>query len=164
MKVKVDEPFRIKITVKTPKNQAVKCIETQKKAILGFKHKHKVIEQKVVSDRKFFWIVQVESYKDIMEIGKKAAKGEILIKKFYSTLFHLVDRANKLDKKFRKGTIWVKGFIMKRLRKIYKDEQGGMADAIENMNSKELEDFLNIEDKEEMQKLLSGNLISIDEI
>jgi len=153
----------IKISVKTPKDQATKCIKTQKKALLSYEQRNKVIEEKVVSHKLFYWIIEVKDQKELTQVIKKAAAGEVLIKQFYSGLFKLISRANKLAGKFSKGYKWIKKYLLRTINKKYKGNSG-MIEHITNMSDEELKDFLVINDKEEMAKLLSGELIKIEEI
>lgn len=153
--------YKLKIYVKTPKNQAEKCMKTQKKALIGFNKSNKVLEEGVISHDKFYWIIPVEDDKDQKMITKRLSAGEIMIKKFYSVLIRTIDRANKLGHKFQKGIKWAKRWIVKRLKKQYNDnDEQGFISQIEKMPDEEFKDFLIIHDRKEMQELLSGYLIT----
>lgn len=160
--------MKLKINVKTPNNQAKKCIETQKKSLLGLTQSKKVLEQKVIKHNEFFWIIECDSEKEREKIIKKCANGEVLIKKFYSVLFHIIGKANKLADKFKKGIGWIRRFLIKRLKKTSQqsatDKENGMIKQIESMSDDELKNFIKIHDRESMQKLLSGAIIKIKEI
>lgn len=155
--------MEVKITVMTPRNQAAKSIKTMKDSLLGFNKAGKVKREKLLADNKFYWIIDCEDQKELDGIIKKAARGEILIKKFYSVLFKLLGRANKLAEKTNKGMQWLKRWLIKRLKKTYQDQSdNGMTTQIENMKDEELKEFIKINDKESMQKLLSGTLIDVE--
>lgn len=160
--------MKLKITVRTPKNQAAKCIESQKRALLGFAQAKLVKEQKLVNDHKFYWILEVDGEKDRQKIIKKCAAGEVLIKRFYSALFHIIGKANKLSEKFDKGLAWIRRFLIKRLSKRSQQSTTGkeneMIESVRNMSDHELREFIKIHDKEAMQKLLAGELITIEEM
>lgn len=159
---------KIRITVNTPKNQAHKCIKTQRRSIIGLGHQEKVIEEKVVKHNQFYWIVKPKDDKDLQRMIKKAAAGEVTIRKFYSGLFHIISKANKLCAKFDKGVEWVRRFIIKRLKKVTQfkgdDDKDNLINKVKTMSQKDLKEFIVIHDKEEMQKMLKGDLIIIEEI
>ena len=157
--------MKVKVSVKTPKNQAEKCIKTQRAAILGYSQSKKVLEEKVVSDHEFYWIVQVDDPKEYAKILEKAARGEMTIRKFYRTLFKLIDRANKLADKFGKGVSWIRRWIIRKVKK--QQEKGGddsIIQQIESMSDDELRDFIKVTDRAELEKLLSGELINVEEV
>lgn len=154
--------MQVKVTVRTPKNQAAKCIETQKQALLGYRASSKVKKQKLVKHNKFYWILEIEQ-KELPEIIKKCARGEIIIREFYKYLFKLLSRANKLATKFKKGIHWIRRWIKKRLKKTGQENQG-MANYIDSMTDDQLIDFIKVSDREEMDKLLAGELITVKTI
>lgn len=153
----------VKITVMTPRNQAAKSIKTMKDSLLGFSKAGKVKKEKLLADNKFYWIIECADEKELDKIRTKAVRGEVLIKKFYSVLFKVLGRANKLAEKTGKGIQWLKRWLIKRLKKTYQDNSdNGMTAQIENMKDEELKEFIRVNDKEEMQKLLNGTLIEVD--
>lgn len=149
--------------VRTPKNQAANCIKTQKAALLGYKASQKVKEQKVVQHNLFYWILDLEDEKEMSKITFKCARGEVMIKKFYSTLFKLLNRANRLATKFKKGAGWIRKWINKQLKKHGQADEG-MQNHIDSMTDEQLIDFIKVTDRKDMDKLLSGNLIEITRI
>lgn len=150
----------IRITVLTPKNQAAKCIESQKKAMLGHAQSKKVIDQKLIAHNKFYWDVSYETDKEYFDIVAKCSRGEVMIKRFYKTLFKVINRANNLANKFDKGIKWIKSWIIKRIKKIYVNNPD-MEEYINNMTDDEMKDYLKIDDRAEMEKLLEKDLIKI---
>jgi len=157
--------MKVKVNVKTPKNQADKCIKTQKAAILGHSQSQKILEEEVVSDHEFYWVLQLDNPKEYTKILEKAARGEMIIKKFYRTLFKLIDRANKLSDKFGKGVGWIRRWIIRKVKK--QQEKGGddsIIQQIQEMSDGELRDFIKVTDRAELEKLLGGELINVEEI
>lgn len=151
----------LKILVKTPKNQAPVCIKTQKAALVG--HKTKVKEQKVVKHNLFYWILEVADDKEMSVVTYKCARGEVVIKKFYGMLFKILRRANKLAGKFKKGVYWIRRYMKKQINKHGKSDPG-MMNYIDSMSDEQILDFIKITDKEEMEKLLSGPLIKVEQL
>lgn len=157
-----NKPYKkIKITVLTPKNQAEKAMKKQRDALLGFKKQKKILEEKLVSHNKFYWIIPVDDEKDLVKITTRLSKGEIKIKQFYRTLIKLLDRANKLASKFKKGLSWVRRWIVKKLKK---DKQTDYAKQINQMDNQELKNFIKIDDREEIIELMKKELITIKEL
>jgi hypothetical protein len=150
----------VKINVKTPKNQAKACVESQKDALVGVIKRRDIKEQKVISHDEFYWILECKDRDDLEKVIKKCAKGETMIKKFYSVLFKIIHRANVLASKFKKGISWAKKWIMKKLDKVSKNNQT-MKAHIDSMTDEQFRDWLTITDREAMDKLLAGNLINI---
>lgn len=151
----------LKITVKTPPNQAKPCMIKQRDTLLGFKKQKQIKEEKLIDHQTFYWVIPAEDQDDIYGITRRLAKGEINIKKFYKTLMKMIDRANKLANKFKKGLSWIRRWIIKRLKK---QQQNDFVKQVEEMPDEELKDFLQINDREAMNKLLSGTLIDVEEI
>jgi len=151
--------MKVKILCKTPKNQAKKCIESHKKAIVGLMKAKDIVEQKITKHNEFYWILKVEDDAEYHKVMKSCAKGEILIKRFYGTLMKLIARANFLCNKLDKKLLWARRWIIKRLKKI--GENTEMIQKIETMSDEELKDFMDVTDKEEMEKLLAGDLIDL---
>jgi hypothetical protein len=154
----------IRVDVKTPRNQAKKCMKTQKMALLGYKEIKKIKEENLISHNRFEWVLEIKDQEEMNNIIMKCARGEVLIKKFYSTLFKLVKRANKVAAKFKKGAAWLKRWMIKTIKKKYEGDSGKLAEYINSMDDKEFQDFLVINDEEEMRALLAGNLIKVEKI
>lgn len=159
-------PCNLKILVKTPRNQAARCVRTQKDQLLGLKKSGQIKESKVTAHNEFYWIVPIKDLGEYDKLTKRLALGENMIKKFYSTLFKLINRVNRLAKKFKKTGTWIKKYLQKRIRKMTAkgDDQQGMLDYLDDMDDTEFKDFLVISDKEEMDKFLKGDLITIKKI
>jgi len=154
----------LKITVKTPKNQAAKCMQSQKEALLGFKKTKSILEEKLINDHEFYWIIPSKDDKETYTIQTRLNRGERFIKTFYKTLIKVLDRANKLATKLKKGTKWIKKWLLKRLKKTYQDPNNGLVKQIEDMSEEELKEFIKINDKEAIQKLMRGNLIDVETV
>lgn len=154
-----------KITVLTPKNKAASNINMLKKTLIGVTRIQNIISEKIVSHNKFYWILAYKDQNDYDKIMKKVFRGEIMIKKFYRTLFKIVDRANKLASKFKKGIEWIRRWMLKTLKKKYQyDESNDLYKQIKNMPQEELKEFIKIEDRKEMDKLLKKDLIKIEKV
>lgn len=151
----------LKIAVKTPKNQAHKSVETQKKALLGYKGARQVIEQRVVANNLFYWIVEAPA-SDVPDIIKKAAKGEALIRSFYRTLIRILSRANKIAQKSGKGGAWMKRWIIKRMKKVSRDK--GLTDQWEAMSDEQFQEFIRMTDRKEIEELIAGEMITVTEL
>ncbi len=158
--------MRVKITVNTPKNQAEVCIKSQKKAFLGFRGSRRVVKEGVISHNQFYWLLDIKP-KEFVTVTKHAARGEVIIRKFYKMLFKVIGRVNKLNQKWKKGAKWLKKQLIKRLNKLTKDSPDDNKDFlgnIEGMTDEELGTFIEIHDKEAVQKLLEGELIIVEEV
>lgn len=153
--------MRVRVTVLTPKNQAERCVKTQRRALLGYSKDYVVLEEKVVSDHEFFWVVEVDSPSGYAKILEKATRGEVLIRKFYRSLFKLIDRGNKLANKFGKGLGWVRKWIV---RKIRKSAEGDLVEQIEGMSDDEFKDFLKVTDRADLELLFEKKLISVERL
>jgi len=153
----------VRITIKTPKNQAKACIESQKNLLLGHKLQKNIFYQELVNDHIFFWELTLDNEKDLEYVTKRAAMGEVLIKKFFHTLIKWVSRAAKLAGKFKRGAHWAKLWIIRQAKKHYK-ESDDFVKYIEEMKDDDLKTFLTITDKEEMLQLMAGSLIDIKKL
>jgi len=159
-----EQTMKLQINVKTPKGQAESCIKTQRNALLGFKKSKQILEEKMLSDHEFYWVIPCEDTKEMMKIHKKLSRGEVFIKQFYKSLFKLINKANKLATKFDKGTSWIRKWMIKKLRGTYEEkEEGGLIQQIQNMTDEEIKDFIKINDEREMKLLLAGELITVKE-
>ena len=76
----------IKITVKTPKNQAAKCIKSQRDQLLGIKKSNAITESKVTKNNEFYWILPYKDEEELKKITQRLALGETMIKGFYKKL------------------------------------------------------------------------------
>lgn len=157
--------MKLKLIVLTPKNQAEKSVETMKGSLLGFNLSKRVKEQKVVSNDKFYWIMEIEKEKELNKLSKKVAAGEIMIRKFYRTLMKNIDRCNKLGVKFGKGLSWIKKQLIKRLRKATQQQQNDdFINNLESMDEPATAEFIKINDREAMEKLLAKDLLVLEVI
>lgn len=158
--------MQIKILVNTPKNQAAKAIETQKKMMLGITKAHLVVKQKLINDTQFYWILEIANSDEYIKIAKKCANAEVFIKKFYYNLIRMIDRMNKLASKFKKGADWMRRWLIWNLKKKYKEQhtdENGFISQFESMSDSEFKEFIEISDRKAMEKLLAGPLIVIED-
>jgi hypothetical protein len=157
--------MRIKILVQTPRNQAAKCINTQKSMLLGYSRINNVVKQELLNDHSFLWYVEVKDLAEYTKIAKRCATAEVFIRRFYQFLFRMVDRVNWLAKKFDKGAAWAKGWLVQRLKKQYRSTEGenDMIRQIEEMNDSEFLDFIQVSDRIAMEKFLKGDLITVED-
>lgn len=146
----------LKISVKTPKNQATKCATTQRTMLIG--HKTNLLRTHVEHHNLYHLYVQTD---DPQDITNRCAKAEALIKTFYRHLIKWLTRANKLATKFDKGITWIRTYINKQAHKLY--GKGQDLDQITNITDQELRDLIQIKDLEAMQQLLINPLITITE-
>lgn len=154
-----------KITVLTPKNKAASNVKLLRKTLIGFSRIQNIVTEKVIAHNKFFWVLAYKDEKDFQKISKKVFKGEIMIKKFYARLFKVIDRANKLSDKFSKGIEWIRRKVLKTLKKKYQyDEHNDLYNNIKTMSKEDLKEFIKIEDRKEMDKLLKKDLIKIEKM
>jgi len=151
----------LEITVKTPKGQAKKVMNTQKDALLGFKKGKQLKREELINDSTFVWVAPCDDVKDMNYMIKRLMKGERMIKNFYKTLIKTIDRANRLAAKFKKGTKWVRNWM---IRKLKKEQQHDIVKQVEAMSDEEIRDFLLIQDRDDMMKLLAGELITVKEL
>ncbi len=156
--------MEVKLNVKTPKGQAAKCIESQKNILVGITRKDRIIKQEIVNDGEFYWILNLKDRSEIEEITMRMAKGEVMIKQFYSTLFKWIHRANKLCAKFGKATTWIKKWILKQLNKQAQagTKDNGLKKEIEGMKDEEFTEFIKFNDIETMKEFLNQELMSIE--
>jgi len=152
--------MQIKVSVNTPARQAKNCMATQKSAMLGYTGARSVIKEVLVDGEHFYWILEIAE-KDLQLINNNTARGEIIIRKFYSTLFKVVGRVNAIGAKFGKAGQWFRKQLLKRMAKLTGDN-AGMMDYINKQSDDELADFMKITDKEAVQKLLAGELIKVE--
>lgn len=154
--------MKYKITVKTPRNQAERSMAFSRSALLGLKHSRNVIEEKLLGHNEFYWVIET-SEDELQEIMHKCARGEMIIRKFYSIVFKLLHRANRIAEKCGKAGMWFKRWIIGRLKKLTAgQEENGLVEQFENMNEEEFQDFIQISDEEEIHAFLEGELIKVE--
>jgi hypothetical protein len=146
----------LRITVKTPKNQAAKCVTTQKTQLVG--HDTPIIRSRVLAHNKYYLVISTE---DVEGITARCAKAETMIKTFYNHLIKWITRANKLVKKFDKGIGWVRNYLRSQALHTYRNPQA--VTQINQISDKELRELIQIKDLKEMQELLKRKLISVTE-
>jgi hypothetical protein len=149
--------MKVKITIKTPPNQANKAIESSKKVFLG-KNKDFVIQEEVIAHDEFYWVLVIQDLNQMEKLYKKCAAGEVMIREFYRKLFKEIDRANKISKKLGKPISWVKARVKKMMGKRSTGDVEGFEDQINNT------DFFEIEDREVMKKFLEESMIKVEEV
>lgn len=148
------------LIIKTPPGQAEKCIESNKKVFLGFGLKDKVYDQKVLAHNEYAWYLSLNNPSDYDKLLKRCATGEVSIKKFYNELFRTIHRTNKLASKLSKPLKWVRERVIRLFTKKVQ-ESDSFEDTLRGMNN---EEFLRIDDEEEMKTFLTQPLISIKQI
>ena len=141
--------MNIRIDVKCPYD-APKHVKTLKKSILGFKVP---VEQHIVDDKNFYWILEAENDKELQKYSTRAAKAEFGIKQFYKTLFKLMNRANTLMARWNKGVKWVRKYLKRQLSK-YQGNANDMKERLDSMSDDELKKFFDPHDREDMEKFL----------
>jgi hypothetical protein len=145
----------LKITVHTPNGQAEKTMKQQRDALIGMRKKKDLMDERILDDHTFEWIIPAEDEKDMRSITKRLARGEIAIKEFYKAVIGLIFRVNKLVATGQRGIRIGKTMIKKSglLIEINKDPK--------TMSDNEFKEWLKITDLKEMQELLSGPLIEV---
>ena len=136
-------------------------MKSLKHTILGVSTTKKVKREELLSHNSFYWIVEVKDYEESADVTRKCARGELLIRQFYKVLFKLIDRGNKLAKKWSKGTAWIKRWIKKRLAKMGETDPD-IINYIDNTPEDDVKNLLEITDREEMDELLNGDLITVE--
>lgn len=156
--------MEVKLNVKTPKGQAAKCIESQKNILVGITRKDRIIKQEIINDGEFYWVLNLKDKPELEEIMMRIAKGEVMIKQFYNTLFKWIHRANKLCAKFGKATSWIKKWILKQLNKQSQagSKNDGLIKQIEEMKDEEFTEFIKFNDIETMKEFLNQELMNIE--
>lgn len=161
-KDRYDTPKQVMIRVITPRDQAAKCIESQKPFLLT--DAKRIVDQKQISDHEFHWIMEIHSENELRSITKKCAMGEFLIKKFYRMIFKLIKKTNKWGAKGNKKLGKMKDYLLKLLKKSSPD--GNLSNIPIDLDAmvKENPDgsFIEITDQEEIEKMLDGDLISVE--
>ncbi len=166
--------MKLTINVKTPKNQAEKTMRRQIQALIGYKKQKDILEQKVINDHEF----QIKLYyekEELLQINKRLWRAEFAIKEFYKTIYKYIKRVNriinignKLGKAGKKGIQWLQKKAAKMLIKEIPDRQQ-REEMMENLNIQEVQiqgnlfKEIEITDKEDMDKLLAGQLITTKE-
>lgn len=140
-----------KLIVRTPPQQAHKAMESSKKVFLG-KLRERVVAESLLAHDKFCWVL-VLSPDEEPKLIERCAKGEVLIRQFYKKLFKELDRSNKLAHRLGKSMRWIKARVKKMMNK-GKGSEGF---------DEEL-DWMNIEDRAEIESFLEGDMIKIEEV
>ena len=151
----------IKITIKTPKNQAAKCIKSQRDQLLGMRKSNAVTEAKLISHNKFYWILPYKDDEELSNITKRLALGETMIKAFYSKLFKAIKWVNKIGNKTGKTGDYLRRQFIRYFKKKYSmDDQEGFKEYI---NGQAINESISIDDEAEMKKLLTNPLFIVEE-
>lgn len=142
--------IRAKLTCYTPKGKA----EASSKGfgMKLFSGLNRPKETVIVSDREFYYIYDFEDEKKFKKFCNKIPKAEQKIRMFYTVLFHVIGRANKMGKKGAWKLEKIRRWILKRLVK-------------KGYDKKTMDDFIdgiNIEDEKEMREFLGGELFRCD--
>jgi len=147
--------MKVKITCKTPKGKAKVAMEKQRFQILGYKFTDKLIEEKLVSDSEFYWVLEFDDTKAYHYLVKKCALAETGIRTFYKTLISTIKRINKVGTKFKKGGLWLKKQLIKRLAKKNLDQE--QVDTL--LDGADLEEQIELYGEKEMVEFLKGEII-----
>jgi hypothetical protein len=151
----------IKITVKTPKNQAAKCIKSQRDQLLGIKKSNAVTEAKLIAHNKFYWILPYKDAEELDKITKRLALGETMIKAFYNKLFKAIKWVNKISNKTGKTGEYLRRQFIRYFKKRYSmDDQEGFKEYI---NGQVINESISIDDEAEIKKLLTNPLFIVKE-
>jgi len=156
----------IRIDVKTPKNKAVKSIESLRTSILMFR-KNKILKQEIVSHNHFYWLLNTKDNIDYVEVVQNCAKAEYKIKKFYKILIKAIKIANRGISRFKFVSKAVLTIIKLKVYRFLKgkgmkDDQDLMKD-IKKMPEEEFKEFIAPDGIEDIEKLISEDIITIKE-
>lgn len=163
---------QLRITVKTPKGQAERTMNRQIESLIGFKRKKNIVNKKVINDHEFSITMQYEN-KELESITKRLYLAESAIKEFYKSLYKFIKKVNriikignKMGKAGKTGLKWLHKKVHKMLIKEIPDQKQAaeMKDnlGIDNVKiEKGLFKEITIDDREEMDKLLAGEIIKI---
>ena len=166
--------MELQINILTPKNQAAKCIDKHKSTLLGLTKINKVTRQKIISDHEFMWVVPIDNNAEAIKYQKRLALGEAMIKDFYKRLYrfiHVINRSIKLADKFGKYGLKGLDWVIRRTKKILITMIPDPAQRKEMMDSLESEirtteikgdiiQPIKIDDQKQMDRLLTGDIIS----
>ena len=153
--------FQVKILVLTPKGKAKSSLNRFRRAIIGLRLKGKLQSEKILNDHSFEWILNLKDWKEVELVQKRCVKAEYTLKSFFKSLFKLQHRANFLMNKFKKGTDWMKRWLIKKLSKQYQENSELIQD-IKNMSDEEFKEFFKFEDEDRFKEFLKQNLISVE--
>lgn len=163
----------IQINVLTPKNQAQKTLDRQIDALVGYKRKNQIREQKVIKHNEFMIKLEYKDGNELSAVNKRLSRAEIMIKQFYKTLYKFIKKVNRIIRIGNKfGKAGKKGikYIYKRAAAMLSKEIQDPKQREEMLANLELENVkiennlfkeIEINDREDMDKLLSKEIIKI---
>lgn len=152
---------QIKITVNTPRNQAHKCVKSQRDQLLGLKKSNAVTEAKVTKHNQFYWIIPYKDTEELNKITKRLALGENMIKAFYKKLFKAIAWVNRIAAKTGKGGEYLRRQFIRYFKAKYQmDDQESLKEFIKGQA---IQETITIDDEAEMRKLLSNPLFILEE-
>lgn len=154
---------QLKIICLTPKGKAKKSLANMKQNILGITKCESIDQERIVSDKKFWFTYTPKNQKEYDKVLINSSKANVTIKKFYSVLISILTRLNKLANKSKWGLQKMKRWLVKRLIKLYKnDKENDFVKDIENQSDEEFKKMIKVEDIEEMQELMKKQLIKVE--
>ena len=153
METETKPVWRVKLTCYTPKGKAEASMKT-----FGMKHfdvLHKPVETVLVSDTEFYYIYEYDKYKHVYKLQtQKIPAAQTAVRQFYTTLIHVVKRANKIGKEGAWHIEKIRRYILKMLGKKFKDTE----ENIEKM----FRDSITLDDEAEIQEFLKGELFKFE--
>jgi hypothetical protein len=151
--------MQVRIDVYTPKNQAAKCVKSHRLHIAGLRYNNRILEEKVDTPESFHYIMDIQA-EQLHDLTERLFKYEYKMRKGYLQLMHLIIRVNSLMKKFDKGCEWARRWMMKHLKKVNPNpEENTILKDLEEMDTSQVREFLNVTDIEYMRSFLEGKLI-----
>ena len=151
----------LKITVKTPRNQAHKCVKSQRDQLLGIKKSNSVTEAKVTKHNEFYWVLPYQDTEELSKITKRLALGETMIKGFYQKLFKAIKWVNKISHKTGKTGEYLRRQFLRYFKAKYQlPDQEGLKEFIKGQA---INETITIDDQAEMKKLLTNPLFVVED-
>jgi len=152
----------IKITVQTPRNQAHKCIKSQRDQLLGMRKSNAITKSKVTKHNEFYWILPYKDDDELSNITKRLALGETMIKAFYQKLFKAIKWVNRIAHKTGKTGAYLRRQFIRYFKAKYQlDDQQSLKEFI---NGQAINDTITIDDQTEMDKLLKNPLFHLEQL
>ena len=146
----------LKVTCFTPSGKSEKCEHEWRKQFPTFKTP---VESKIVNDHEFYWVYGFDKDKDMYNFQKKVMLAETSIRKLYRFMIKFFTRANKLMNK----SAWTVKKVKKWLMKMWKKNIAGDEDAVKKMDAmsdEQFKEYIKLEDKDDMELFLEGEIIT----
>lgn len=149
-----DDPVDVEVVALTPKGKEKSSKLMLESSLLGAIKQPK---SRKIGRGKITWVITCKNHKELTKLTYRAAKSDISIKKFYSFLFKIIRRGNKMCNKGEKGIKKARNWFKKQLLKQKNEE---LAAKVEGMSDQEFKEYLKVEDRAYMEKFLKKDLVT----